>query len=43
MDGHAEVIRLTLRYDTVRVSQGKDLVAVRGFGPGQHIVTAMVR
>ena len=36
-----------LRYDsvrdTVRVTQGKDFVVVRGSGPGQHIVTVMVR
>ncbi len=36
-----------LRYDplrdTVRVSQGKDFVVVSGTGPGQHIVTVMVR
>ncbi len=36
-----------LRYDpvrdTVRVSQGKDFVVVSGMGPGQHIVTVMVR
>lgn len=35
-----------LRYDplrdTVRVSQGKDFVVVRGSGAGQHIVTVMV-
>ncbi|GEK17056.1 hypothetical protein CPE01_07890 [Cellulomonas persica] len=35
-----------LRYDplrdTVRVSQGKSFVVVRGSGSGQHIVTVMV-
>ena len=36
-------LRYDSAHDTVRVTQGKDFVVVRGSGPGQHIVTVMVR